>query len=150
MIQAAPTILTAVTNSEKANDTLSSFLAADLAYTASFNGLDITAKASIASRIVNGAPGVPSAFDTEGAIDDVTGHFCSIGAQAMYDTFVGSSIPLEERERFRDMALAVASHSSTLAGAVNTMNFVSFATTANVSGSDQILSDSDNNNNVTS
>jgi hypothetical protein len=135
VIQAAPTILTAVTNSMKANDTLASSLPVEVSFSSvSFNEMDIAARISVASRIVNGAPNWPSLFETDTVVDDVAVHLCTLGAQATFDTFTASSIPQEQRSRFRNMAIEVANSSSTLSNAVNTMNFGSYATSTNVSG----------------
>lgn len=123
IMQVAPVVLNAVVNSANANKALGTALPPAAALSnVGLQELDTPTKIILASRIVNGSPNPQASVVTDKAISDLADRQSNLGAQAALDTFVNTprsaawrddDPPQELRNKFRDIALAVANISPT-------------------------------------
>jgi hypothetical protein len=123
VMQMAPVVLNAVVNSATANNALGGALPPSVAASrVGVHELDTPTKIVLASRIVNGTPNPQASVVTDKAVTDLADRQSNLGAQATLDTFTNTTTspswrtddpPQELRNKFRDVALAVANISPT-------------------------------------
>jgi hypothetical protein len=122
VMQAAPVVLNSVANSIAANNQLGSNLPPSimLACLEGVQKLDAPTKVTLASRIVNGKSNADANVITDKAVMDLATRTSELAAQATLDTFNNVVAPQagrddpENREKFKDIALAVSTLSPTL------------------------------------
>lgn len=114
-------ILDTTTNSTNMNYKLSTNVPAELSFsTASFHELDVRAKLSFATGLVQSLSRSQSANSNEKDVRQLANQIGVVGAQAAFDTFVQKSAQLEHRANFCKTASDLANNSPALLDALNT------------------------------